>query len=70
MSGEYESARRVTYDCGEIGLAQFVPVCVTCSRFVTQNETIRVSEVGGVSAAPNAICKKCGPTHMLFEGFF
>ena len=64
---EYENVRRVCY--GEDG-ATFVPVCTKCGRFVKANKTILVSEGLGLKDEPNAVCKKCGPTKMLFEGFF
>lgn len=65
----YESTRRVTYDFGDsIGKAVFVPVCEKCGRFVTAG-TVRSGE-GGLSPEPNADCSRCGPTSMLFEGFF
>lgn len=63
---EYEGARRLVY--GE-DRATFVPVCEKCGRFVSGNEVVMVSDATGLSAAPNAICSKCGPTRMLFEGF-
>lgn len=62
---EYENVRRVSYDGG----ACFIPVCEKCGRFVRENATITVSEEGGLSDEPNAMCKKCGPTRMPFEGF-
>jgi hypothetical protein len=67
---EYENTRRVCFNCGDsIGTAQFIPVCEVCGRFVKAT-TIKVNEVVGLFDEPNAVCKKCGPTHMLFEGFF
>ena len=62
---EYESMRRISYKGG----AQFVPVCEKCGRFVTADEKIKMSEIGGLADEPNATCKKCGRTYMLFEGF-
>jgi len=63
---EYENMRRVVY--GE-DKATFVPVCKKCGRFVKPDESVLMSEGTGLSKKPNAICKKCGRTHMLFEGF-
>ena len=69
MSHEYEEVRRVAYDFGDgIGIAQFIPVCETCGRFVKAG-TVRASE-GGLASEPNATCSKCGPVRMIFEGFF
>lgn len=66
---EYESVRRVSCDFGdEIGRAQFVPVCEKCARFV-KTGVVRAG-LGGLADEPNATCSRCGPTRMLFEGFF
>ena len=62
---EYESMRRIIYDGG----ATFVPVCVTCGRFVKADETVQVNEMSGLRKQPNASCTKCGRTEMVFEGF-
>lgn len=63
---EYENARRVCYAGGAV----FIPVCEKCHRFVKRHKTIWISEHFGLSDRPNAECSKCGPTRMLFEGFF
>lgn len=65
-SGEYERTRRVIY--GDSG-ATFVPVCEQCGRYVNPDETIQVHEWHGLQDQPNATCKQCGRTKMLFEGF-
>ncbi len=62
---QYENTRRVTY-----GDAVFVPVCMKCHRFVRPDQIVVIGEDSGLSPAPNATCKKCGRTHMHFEGFF
>lgn len=61
----YENTRRVCYEGG----AQFVPVCETCGRFVKADAVVYSNEVVGLKDEPNATCKKCGRTKMLFEGF-
>lgn len=61
---EYENLRRIVYGEG----ATFVPVCVWCGRFVRADKTINYNEREGIRQE-NATCKKCGRTHMLFEGF-
>lgn len=69
MTGDYEDVRRVIYDFGDsIGRAVFIPVCERCGRFVTAG-TVRAGE-GGLASEPNAECRRCGPTKMIFEGFF
>jgi len=62
---EYENTRRIQYEGG----ATFVPVCLKCGRFVKANGRIRENDVVGLKDEPNAVCSKCGPTKMLFEGF-
>lgn len=63
-SFDYESTRRITYEGG----ATFVPVCKKCGRFVKADAHVYESEAG-LAQQPNATCKKCGRTEMLFEGF-
>jgi hypothetical protein len=65
---EYTETRRVTYGEGEYEGATFVPVCVTCGRFVKADATIRFG-ANTIATGPNATCAKCGRTEMLFEGF-
>jgi len=61
---EYENMRRVSYQSG----ATFIPVCAKCFRFVKADAVIYTNDEG-LKKAPNATCKKCGRTEMLFEGF-
>lgn len=62
---------RIRFDFGNgIGEAQFVRVCEKCGGFVKVNEVIRANDITGLHPEPNAVCSKCGPTRMLFEGFF
>lgn len=68
---EYENTRRIQYNFGGgIGLAIFVPVCITCARFVKADEKLFANDWNGLKKQPNATCSKCGRTEMLFEGFF
>ena len=60
----YENVRRVVYGEG----ITFVPVCMTCHRFVSPDPSVQVND-DGLKPAPNATCKKCGRTEMHFEGF-
>ena len=65
----YEGVRRVVYGEGtDYAGATFVPVCVTCGRFVKADSTIGIRD-GMLDDSPNATCAKCGRTEMLFEGF-
>ena len=63
---EYENTRRVVYKSG----ATFVPVCEKCGRYVKPYKKIYINEITGLKDHPNAWCKKCGKTKMIFEGFF
>ena len=59
----FESEPRVI--CGAM---VFVRRCEKCLRFVKPNATVRWGEAG-LHPEPNATCSRCGPTHMIFEGF-
>jgi len=61
---EYEGIKRVVYGEG----ATFVPVCEKCGKFVKPDKFLKWSESTGV-VEPNAMCKKCGRTSMIFEGW-
>lgn len=61
----YENMRRICY--GEDN-ATFIPVCEKCGRFVKADKTVRFGSEGPPET-PNATCKKCGRTSMLFEGY-
>lgn len=65
MTQQQEGTRRITYELG----ATFIPVCETCGRFVKAKGFIRVNEIEGLKDEPNATCRKCGETKMIFEGF-
>jgi hypothetical protein len=66
MAGEYgPEVRRVVFGEG----MTFVPVCEQCSRFVKADEEV-FTDAWGQPCKPNAKCKKCGPTFMLFEGYY
>jgi len=68
----YENTRRVCYgEDDEFGAATFVPVCEKCSRFVKADSgmTFRRGKANEIAEKPNATCRKCGRTRMLFEGF-
>lgn len=60
----YENVRRIQYEGG----ATFIPVCITCHRFVKPDEVIRCNDYG-LRPGPNATCSLCGRTEMHFEGF-
>lgn len=62
----YKNTRRVAYEGG----ATFIPVCENCGRYVKADPAVWVSEAKGLSDKPNAMCKRCGRTRMLFEGFY
>ena len=64
----YPKLRRVVYEGG----ATFVPVCLTCGRFVIPDEEIVCGVSGGIypiEPETTAMCSRCGRTKMPFEGF-
>mgnify|MGYP001604301832 FL=1 len=44
------------------------PVCVKCRRFVKADETVWFDS-RDQPKTPNATCKKCGRTEMVWEGY-
>ncbi len=52
------------YDDG----ATFVPVCSKCGRYVKADESVSTNDNSVDN--PNATCKRCGRTQMVFEGFY
>lgn len=62
---QYEKELRVQYEGG----ATFVRHCITCGRYVKPDRTIKENDEAGLHPGPNATCKKCGRTRMIFEGF-
>ncbi len=61
---EYVNVRRIVYGEG----ATFIPVCVQCHRFVKADDTIKFCHEGP-PIGTTAVCSKCGPTRMHFEGY-
>jgi ribosomal protein S27AE len=52
----------------EIGVAQFLRRCPTCSRIVKADVTLTVRGDGQV-VEPNATCGRCGRVAMPFQGY-
>ena len=71
FESDYEQSeiRRICYGFQEGEEAVFIPVCEKCGKFVKADADIQVND-NGLKDEPNATCKKCGRTKMLFEGFF
>lgn len=66
-----ENERYISYDGEEEGDATFIPKCVKCSRYVKADDSIKVHAWDGLlKDVPNATCKRCGRTQMLFQGFW
>lgn len=64
---EYINTKRVSYEGG----ATFVPVCMKCGRYVKADKEIRTNKWSDfLMRGPNATCKRCGRTEMLYEGHF
>ncbi len=47
----------------------FDPACSKCGRFVRSFKRVRVDS-DGQPKGPNAHCRKCGRTQMLFLGYY
>jgi hypothetical protein len=61
----YYNEKYVVYEGG----ITFARHCEICGRFVKADKTIMASEMS-ISDEPNATCKKCGRTHMIFLGYY
>ena len=64
MKYEYQNERYIQYEGG----ATFVRRCEKCKRFVKPDDVIHI-KADGLVDKPNATCKKCGRTEMIFLGF-
>jgi len=63
---EFIEEKRIVYGDG----ATFVRRCAKCSRFVKAPKTMCFGGVDGrLIEEDNTVCSKCGPTHLIFEGF-
>jgi len=69
MTGDYPELHRKAYICADGGVAQFIPVCPICARFVKADLQVWMNEHGEVRM-PNATCSRCGRVNMPFEGYF
>lgn len=67
----YEKTRRIIYGPEEEPGhgAHFIPVCEKCGRFAKADEIVEFNS-DGLKNSPNADCKKCGRTQMIFEGWY
>ncbi len=63
--------RQITYGAPdlEFGGATFVPVCEKCGRYVKADKEIAF-DWQGQPKSPNASCTRCGPTAMLWQGYY
>ena len=66
----YEGVRRIVYggEDSKYAGATFVPVCVSCGRFIKADDSVRF-QGDTIAEGPNATCSRCGRVEMLFEGF-
>lgn len=62
---DHEGTRVIRYENG----ATFIPVCEICKRFVKAPKTIQVNGLDQIKE-PIVDCKKCGPTKMIFQGYY
>lgn len=63
---DFPEERRLVYGDG----AMFLRRCKKCCRFVKAPDTMRFNGLGNYVEEENTICSKCGPTSLIFEGFY
>ena len=51
------------------GGATFVRICSKCGRYVKADIEVFVNDETGLKDQPNATCKRCARTTMIFLGF-
>jgi len=63
---EFENEKRTIYGDG----AMFVCRCKKCCRFVKTPESMTFNGLGNYVEIGNTVCSRCGPTSLIFEGFY
>ena len=63
---EFIEEKRIIYGDG----ATFIRRCARCCRFVKAPESMNFNGLEEYVEEDNAVCSKCGPTHLIFEGFY
>lgn len=62
---QFENEARISYGDG----MWFVRRCEQCGSFVKKPESVLANDYG-LSPEPHTECWRCGPTRMIFEGYF
>jgi len=62
---EFINEKRIVYGDGAI----FIARCAKCNRFVKIPKSMKFNGFGEYIQEDNVDCKKCGRTHLIFEGF-
>ncbi len=63
---EFANEKYIVYGDG----ATFIRRCAKCCRFVKAPKTMKFSKFDErYIEEDNAVCSKCGPTHLIFIGF-
>ena len=63
---EFLEEKRLTYGGG----AMFLRRCKKCCRFVKAPENMVFNGLGEYVEKENTVCAKCGPTSLIFEGYY
>ena len=64
---EFAEEKRIVYGDG----AMFLRRCKKCCRFVKAPKSMKFNQLTeGYVEENNTICSKCGPTSLIFEGFY
>lgn len=63
---EFAEEKRIIYGDG----AMFIKRCKKCCRFVKAPENMMFNGFGEYVEEENTVCSKCGPTSLIFEGFY
>lgn len=63
---EFAKEKRIIYGDG----GMFLRRCKKCCRFVKAPESMIFNGFGNYVETENTVCFKCGPTSLIFEGFY
>ena len=62
----FTKEKRIIYGDGAV----FLKRCKKCCRFVKAPESMVFNRAGNYIETDNTVCSKCGPTSVIFEGFY
>jgi len=63
---EFVNEPYIVYDDG----MTFIRRCKKCYRFVKAPDTMQCNGSGDYIETKNTVCSKCGPTSLIFVGWF